>query len=285
MKTKKEIFSFIKKYFSATIGVVMSALAVSLFYNPNKIVSGGLSGLSTVLYHAFDIPLGVTFVVINAILLVLALIFLEWKFVLGTAYCATLLSTLVEVFSFLPPATNDVFLATIFGSILFGFGIGLTLINGACSGGTDILSRLLQKVFPHIKIGTALLLVDLSIVLISLITFKQIDLALFGIIALYFSSTSINILIKNLNVSKLAFIITSKGVEVCKLLTSTSPRGVTIIEATGGFTMDEKKVLMCALKEKELPEFQKKVLSIDPTAFIIFSESQQIVGNGFYVYR
>ena len=92
-------------------------------------------------------------------------------------------------------------------------------------------------------------------------------------------------LIQKLNISKLAFVVTDKGEEIAKLLISTSPRGVTIIDVIGAYTMTNKKTLMCALKENELPEFQRKILAVDSEAFIIFSESQQIVGNGFHVYR
>ena len=119
----------------------------------------------------------------------------------------------------------------------------------------------------------------------SLITFRQIDLALWGIVALFLSTFSVDWLIQKLNVSKLAFVVTEKGVEISKKLVSTSPRGVTIIDVVGAYTMEKKETLMCALKEAEIPEFQRKILEIDPEAFIIFSESQQIVGNGFHVYR
>jgi uncharacterized membrane-anchored protein YitT (DUF2179 family) len=108
---------------------------------------------------------------------------------------------------------------------------------------------------------------------------------LYGISALLVASFSINMLISKLNISKLAFVITDKGKEISQLLVSASPRGVTLINATGAYTREEKDVLMCALKESETPLFQKRILEIDSNAFIIFSESQQIVGNGFRVYK
>ena len=93
------------------------------------------------------------------------------------------------------------------------------------------------------------------------------------------------LLIRKLNVSRLLFVVTDYGEEISNKLISTSPRGVTIMNATGAYTHTTKKLLMCALKEEELAEFQKKVMKIDPEAFVIFSEAQQIVGNGFFVYR
>lgn len=119
----------------------------------------------------------------------------------------------------------------------------------------------------------------------SLVVFRTFDLALYGIIALFLASFAINLLISKLNVSKLAFVVSDKGVEISQFLVSHSPRGVTIIDSVGAYTMEKRKVLMCALKENELPRFQEEVLKIDGSAFIIYSESQTIVGNGFRVYK
>lgn len=274
-----------RKYITIIIGVMFVAIAVSVFYTPNKIVSGGVSGISTIMYHTFGIAPGLSFALINVILLVLAMKFLGKAFVFDTILGAALLSIFVQLFTYIPPITDDVFLATIFGSVLYGIGIGLTLAEGASTGGTDILSRLFQCAFPHIKIGSLLLTVDASIILASLIVFKKFELALYGIIALFISSYAINWLITKLNISKLAFVVTDYGEEIAKHLVSNSPRGVTIINAIGAYTLTVKNVLICALKDNETEKFQKMILSIDEQAFIIFSESSQIVGNGFRVYK
>ncbi len=282
---KKILIHLLKRYTVITIGVAMVALAVSVFYTPNKIVSGGVSGVSTVLFHTLGIMPGISFLVINAILLLLALKFLGWRFVANTVYGALLLSGLVQVFSYLPPLTDDPLLATVFGAALYGVGIGLTLVNGASTGGTDILARLVQCAFPHVKVGSLLLVVDAAVISISLMLFKDLNLVMYGIIALCICSFAINWLIRKLNVSKLAFVVTDKGHEIAKELVTQSPRGVTIIDATGAYTLQDKQVLVCALKEMETADFQKRILELDITAFIIFSESSQIVGNGFRVYK
>ena len=274
-----------RRYFNIILGVMMVTFAISVFYTPNKIVSGGVSGISTILYHTFGIQPGISFTIINSVLFILALKFLGFGFVKDTVLGSVLVSVFVQVFTYVPPITNDVFLATIFGSILYGVGIGLALVEGASTGGTDILSRLVQCAFPHVKIGSLLMAVDAVVILMSLIVFKTVDLVMYGILALFISSFSINMLISKLNVSKLAFVVSDKGLEISRHLVSTTPRGVTIIDSVGAYTMEQKKVLMCALKENELPNFQREILKIDEKAFIIFSESQQIVGNGFRVYK
>lgn len=256
-----------------------------MFYLPAKIVSGGVSGLATVFYHALGIAPGLTYGVLNVILLVLALFILGKDFVAKTLLGAGSLSLFVQLLSYLPPVTDDPVLATIFGAILYGFGIGTTLLAGASTGGADILARLFQRFLPSISVGKFLMLIDGVVVLSSLVAFKQIDLALYGIIALAISTFAVDFLISKMNISKLAFVITSRGEELSKLLVSTSHRGVTLIDVKGAYTGEDKQLLVCALKGSEIPAFQKKIEEFDPTVFIIYSESQQIVGNGFYVYR
>lgn len=275
----------IKKYFIILFGNILTALGISIFYTPNKIVNGGVSGISTILYHTMHIPTGLTFLIINAILLLLALKILGKEFVTDTIFGALILSCCLQAFSHIPPFINDIFLAVIFGSVLYGLGIGMTLMQGGSTGGTDILSRIVQHYFPQVRIGTLLLIVDSAVIAASLIIFKEINLAFYGALSLFISSYSVNWLIQKFNISKLAFVITDKGMEISKTIVETSPRGVTMINATGAYTMSDKQVLICAMKESEALGFQKKILDIDSGAFIIFSESQQILGNGFKIYK
>lgn len=275
----------IKSYFTVTLGTMLAAFAISVFYTPNKIVSGGVSGIAIILYYITNIPTAFSIAVMNILLLLVALKKLGFAFVRDTLTGVVLFSVFIRIFSYIPPLTDNILLASIFGAICFGTGVGLTLISGASTGGTDIIARLFQSAYPHIKIGNLMLGVDSAVIVLSLVSFKDIDLMLYGISALIVASFSINTLIAKLNISKLAFVITDKGEEISQLLVSASPRGVTLINATGAYTKEEKDVLMCALKESETPLFQKRILEIDSNAFIIFSESQQIVGNGFRVYK
>ncbi|MBR5478774.1 MAG: YitT family protein [Clostridia bacterium] len=286
MKKKMNVKEFIKQNALILFGVMLTAFAVSCFYTPNKIVNGGVSGVSTILFHAFGIEPGVSFAVINIILLLIALVFIGKEFVFKTIYGAGALSLFIQLFKdFVPPVTEVTSLATIFGAILYGLGIAIVLSQGASTGGTDILGRLLQCIFPHMKIGTTLLIVDLMVVAVSLAVFGQVDLVLWGIISLAVATFAIDWFIKRLNISKIAFVMTNNGEEIAKYLISTSPRGVTIIDAIGAYTMEKRQVLLCALKESEMPAFEKKILEFDQHAFIVFSESQEILGNGFKLYK
>lgn len=275
----------IKSYLLIFLGVVLLSASISLFCVPNKIVSGGVSGISTILFYLFKIPVGLSYYAINILLLVFGYRVLGQKFVIKTLICAGLAATLTDIFSYFPPLTDDIVLASLFGGLLGGLGIGLTLIENASTGGTDVVGRLVQSKFEHISIGKLLMIVDAVIIGASFLVFGNINRALYGVMSLYVSGTAIDVLIKRMNVSKVAFVISQKGDLIAKKLVQSSGRGVTILEATGAYTMREKKMLVCALKQYEIASFQNKILKIDSDSFIVFCESEQIVGNGFYVYH
>lgn len=275
----------IKNHILLVSGTVLVAFAVSVFYTPNKIVTGGASGLSTILFHTLGISPGVSIAVISIILSLIAFFLLGRRFVLDSLIGSLLLSFFVWIFSYIPKFCDDLALASVCGAVLYGIGIGLAYSAEASTGGMDILCRIIQHFFPQIKIGNISLAVDAVILASSFIIFGNPNLTLYCIIALRVSSLFINWVIHKLNISKLVFVVTSNGYETASKLTCSSPRGVTIIDAVGGYTANKNTVLMCAMKENEVEMFQKRVLEIDENAFIIFSEATQILGNGFHLYK
>ena len=275
----------IKSYLIIFSGVVLMSFGIGIFCIPNKIVSGGVSGISTILLYVLKIPAGISYYAINLILLIVGYRVLSKRFIIRTLICSGLVSFFVDLFSEFPPVTNNLILATLFGGILYGVGIALTLIEDSSTGGTDVLGRIIQNEKKHISIGKILMIIDLVIIFISFIFFGEIDLTLYGILTLYVSTNAIDLFIRKLNVSKLVFVVTEYGEEISKKLVNEHKRGVTLINAKGAYTQKEKSILMCAMKEKELTNFKDRVLSIDKDAFIVFSESQEILGNGFFIYR
>ena len=274
-----------KSMLLTVIGTMITGFGVGVFLTPNKIVGGGATGLSTLLYHTLGFEPGISFFVINIIFLVLGLKVLGKDFVFKTLVGTFCISIFVQIFSYIKVPVSNLTLVTLYGGALYGIGIGLSFAAGASTGGTDILGRIIQTKFSHIPIGKLLLFVDGVIITISLIIFKDVELVLYGITALLISSYTIDFVISKLNVSRLAFVITDKGEEISHKLVSTSPRGVTLIDVKGMYTNTDKQMLFCALKESEAEEFQRKILEIDSAAFIVFSESQRIKGNGFYLYK
>lgn len=275
----------IKTILLTILGTMSTGFGLGSFLTPNKIVGGGIGGVGTILYHTLGIEPGMTSFVGNIFLLIIGIRILGKKFVLKTAFGVLLLSLFVQLFSMLPIYTENLMLSAVFGGALFGLGIGLAFAAGSSTGGTDIVGRMIQIQFSSIPIGKLLLAVDGMIILVSLLVFKDVELILYGIVTLFFSSYCIDFVISRLNVSRLAFVITDKGEEIAKNLVSTSTRGVTLIDVRGAYTDTQKQMLFCALKESEAEKFQNKILDVDENAFIVFSESQRIKGKGFYLYK
>ena len=274
-----------KSIFMTLCGTMMTGFAIGTFLTPNKVVGGGASGVSTILYHTFGISPGLSFFVINLVFLLLGLRVLGKQFIVKTLIGITLLSVFTEIFSYIPIETENLFLAVLFGGALYGLGIGMSFAAGASTGGTDIIGRIIQTKFSHVPIGKMLLFVDGVIIMVSFVVFRNLELTLYGIAALFISSFSIDFIIGKLNVSRLVFVVTDRGEEIANRLVTTSPRGVTLIPVHGVYSNEPKQMLFCALKESEVAEFQKKILEIDEGAFIVFAESQRIKGNGFYLYQ
>lgn len=263
----------------------MVGFAVGAIIAPNHIVQGGVSGMAIIIKDLFEVPISVTNFVINLILIIIGIKILGKEFIIKTLCSVVILSVFMELFSHIPVVTTDKLLASLFGGIIYGVGIGLTLLKGASSGGTDIVGRISQYYFPHMSIGRLLMIIDGLVIICGFIISRQSDTVLYGIITLFLSTFSIDYLIKKINVSKLVFVISDKGKEVTQRLISTSGRGVTMVNVVGAYTQNERTMLICAIKEREMPEFQRNIEEIDSEAFTIFCESQKIVGNGFHVYK
>lgn len=274
----------IKSYIIILTGITLTAISTGLFYIPNEIVTGGISGIATILYP-LGVPPGGVYLILNLILLALSYKILGKEFVLNSILSVVVMALLVQIFSSLAPITHNVFLATIFGSVLFGLGASLTFIENANTGGTDIIGRLVQSKFNHFPIGTLLFIIDGIIILISLLISKNVDLTLYGFFGLFISALVIDYVIGHLNSSKLALVITENGDAISRLIIENSRRGVTVLNARGAYSGARKNLLICALKDKEIPEFKKMVDSADPGAFTIFTRSEKIFGLGFYVYK
>lgn len=282
---KKPLLEVVRQLLITMFGCAVTAFAVATLLTPNKVVLGGATGISTILYHAFHVPQGVSFAVINAVLLLTCFPFLGKSFIVRTVFGAAVLSLFVQAFSYLPPLTDKYILATLFGGVLYGLGIGIAFSAGSSTGGMDILGRLIQHFFPYLQVGKILQGINAVIIVGSFFVFRDTELILFSILSLFVSTFTIDWLISKLNVSRIAFVITDKGEELSRYLVSSSPRGVTMMNAVGAYNRSDRDMLFCALKKSEIPAFQEKVLKIDEKAFIVYAESPEIIGNGFHLYR
>lgn len=282
---KHTVSYYVKSYVVITLGSILYALAYNIFYAPNLVAMGGLTGLGQVLNALIPVlPVGTTVFVMNV-----PLFFLGWKFIGGhllvsSLYAMTFSSFAIDVMDMIyqfPPM--DTMLAAIFGGALLGAGIGLVFSKGATTGGTDLIARLLKLKFAWLPMGTLVLIPDFIVIVLAAVAFGKVESALYGLVSLFITSKVMDMVLYGLDSSKVAYIISDS----CKAITDAvmaMDRGATILHGEGAYSGDEKKVLMVAFKQKEIVPLKEKVNEIDPHAFLIVCDAHDVLGEGFRTY-
>ncbi len=280
-KSKKAL-NLIADNFVWIIGCVLYAVAINFFNVPNRISQGGFSGLAIVINYLTDLPVGAVNLALNVPVLLLALKFIGKKFVLKTLWVTVLLSVTIDLVALIPyEYTNDPLLASIFSGALLGAGVALVAARGSTTGGTDVLSKLLRLVFPHISYGKLVMFSDMVVIAISAIVFRSIESALYAAVVIFVSSKVIDYILYGMAKSKMLMVVTDHADEISKELVNSSPRGVSIVPATGAYTGQQKNMLVCVLRSNEVAPAIKLIKSIDPNTFTIITEANEIIGKGF----
>ena len=282
---KHTLSYYVKSYAVITLGSLLYALAYNIFYAPNLVAMGGLTGLGQVLNALIPVlPVGTTVFVMNV-----PLFFLGWKFIGGhllvsSLYAMTFSSFAIDVMDMIyqfPPM--DTMLAAIFGGALLGAGIGLVFSKGATTGGTDLIARLLKLKFAWLPMGTLVLIPDFIVIVLAAIAFGKVESALYGIVSLYITTKVMDTVLYGLDSSKVAYIISDSCKEITDAVMAMD-RGATILHGEGAYSGDEKKVLMVAFKQKEIVPLKEKVNEIDPHAFLMVCDAHDVLGEGFRTY-
>lgn len=278
----KFYFERIKGYWFMLLACVAYALSTDLFLAPNAIVAGGVSGLS-VLIHFLNgkIPIGAVSIAINIPILILGIRFCGWKFIFKCLLTIACLGVATDLLSFLPRMTDNPILASLYGGICQGIGIGLFVRYEFSSGGTELLGRLISDWAKVIKIPVCVGILDGIVVVLGAVFTKNPDNMLHALIVVFVSIKVSEMIIMGLEKSKLCIIISDKGKEISDLLLKNSPRGVTMLEGEGMYTEKEHNVLLTCVKNRQLSQLKQLVRSVDETAFIIINESVEVRGKGF----
>ncbi len=278
----KKVLNIIADNIVWIIGCTLYALAINFFNVPNRISQGGFSGLAIVINYLTDLPVGAVNLLLNVPVLLLALKFIGKKFVLKTLWVTILLSVIIDLVALIPyEYTNDPLLASIFSGALLGAGVALVAARGSTTGGTDVLSKLLRLILPHISYGKLVMFSDMVVIAISAIVFRSIESALYAAVVIFVSSKVIDYILYGMAKSKMLMVVTDHADEISKELVNNSPRGVSIIPATGAYTGQEKNMLICVLRSNEVAPAIKLIKSIDPNTFTIITEANEIIGKGF----
>ena len=272
----------IKEFALITIGILLVASSVVYFFEPNNIAAGGITGLAIVINHYIPfISIGPLVLMMDAVLFVIALIVLGAKFGAKTIYSSVLLSVSMWIMqTFIPiNITNDLMLATIFGTLISAGGMAIVFNANASTGGTDIIAKILNKFF-HIEIGKSLLMVDFLVTLLGAITFG-INMGLYGLLSVIINGVVIDNIIAGFKTKSEITIISDKNKDISKFILNDLERGCTFIKGVGGFTGKDTALLYTVLDRSEFIKLKNKIREIDKNAFITVGEVHEVMGEGF----
>jgi uncharacterized membrane-anchored protein YitT (DUF2179 family) len=270
-----------------SIGLVMTAFSLDTFLIPNRIAAGGVSGLSTIIYYwakahfGVLLPVGVQMLVMNAVLLVVAWRSRGLGYIAKTVFGVVALSVLVDAFAPFAPhlAGDDLLLAALYGGAISGIGVGLVFKAGGNTGGTDIVGQLLSRRFPF-GVGQIMLVVDAGVTALAALEFGP-KLALYGVVAIFVSTSTIDLVLEGVSVEKAVWIISDAADRIGEAINNELGRGATRLEATGVYTGEKRGTLMVVLARNELDDLKAVVAAIDPTAMVIISNVHEAIGEGF----
>ena len=275
----------IKKYvfevLQIILGTFLMAFGVSEFLLPNQLSSGGFSGIATILYYIFNLPMGLTIIILNIPLFILSFIKKGREFFIKGVTGTFLLSIFIDILDKFPPLTTDKLLACIYGGIIAGLGTSVILRANASTGGTDMLAYVIREYKPHYRTGNLIVITDIVIVILNVIFLKQIEIGLYSAITIYIMGKVIDIVFEGVNFTKIIYIVSDKYQEISEKIVEHVGRGITGIYAKGMYTNEEKVMLWCVASRNEAMRIKHISKKIDPYSFIVISNAREAFGMGF----
>ena len=279
----KKFAQYLWDYLVIAASCLLYAFTFNCFFRSNSIAMGGFTGIVQVLnYYLPWIPVGSTALLMNIPLLIIGVKKMGWPILFSTVFATAVSNLMIDgmdmVYQF-PPM--DPLLACLYGGVLLGIALGAMLRKTATTGGTELAARLLKFKIPQLSIGKICLIIDVIVVLLYAISYGQIDNALYGIISMYVSSVAMDMVVYGSVNAKLAIVISDQSQAITQKLMDMG-LGATILQGTGAWTGNDKRVLMCAAKPGKVAAIKAAVTAIDPDkAFVIVCDAREVLGEGF----
>ena len=277
----------LRSYAVITVGSVLFALAFDWFFAPNRVAIGGVTGAAQVLNALLPVlPVGLLTIALNVPLFLAGWRLLGFHLLASSLYSMAVSSAAIDLLALAWdfPAM-DPMLATLCGGALLGLSLGLVFSQGATTGGTDIVARLLKRKFPWLPMGQLLLVPDGVVLAAAALVFGDVSAALYGAVALFVTSRVMDMVLYGLDTCKTAYIISDRWRDIAGVLLKEQDRGVTILRGQGAYTGDDKQVLMVAFRQRDIAQLRRTVHDLDPRAFMIVCNAQEVLGEGFGDYQ
>ena len=272
---------FFKEYIIVALACMVMAFNTSYFFIGNKLAQGGVSGLSLIIHYLSNIDMSYLYFALNIPLIILAYIFLGKNFLLKTLFATFVLSVFLKIFASFSEPLEDILLAAIFGGAINGIAIGIVFYAGGSTGGIDIIAKIINK-YTGIPISRILLTTDFIVLSMVAVIFGKV-IFMYTLISLVISSKMIDIIQVGIYSAKGVTIITTKEDEIRKRIMEDTKRGITLIDARGGYTQKEVGMLYCVVGQYQLIKVKTIVKEVDPSAFMIVADVHEVIGNGFLV--
>jgi uncharacterized membrane-anchored protein YitT (DUF2179 family) len=284
--TKEKLFSWewFRAYSLILIGTFIMAVGYVLFISPYKFAPGGVYGIAIVLHHLFDFRIGITGILMDIPLTILGFWILGPRFGVKTIAGMLLLSGWISAIEYMygyePFVQNQALLSALYGGVLVGIGLGLVFKSKATSGGSDIIAMIISK-YVHLPIGQLMIVVDSLIVLLSWVAFKDPMIPLISWVIIFISGKVIDIMVEGIGYDKTLFIISDKHQEIRDKIINDLDRSGTFINGKGMYAGKDKTIIFTVLNRREMVILQSFISKIDPDAFVIVSNANEVLGDGF----
>lgn len=287
---KSKLLREVKDYFMIGLGLFIYSLGWSCFMLPYQITMGGVTGISAIVYYATGINMQFTYLTINAILLLFALRILGWKFCVKTIYAVAMLSALLTItqkwflddngqfMQLLGPGQD--FMACVLGACCAGIGVGLAFTHNGSTGGMDIVNAIINK-FRNISFGRATMISDIIIISSCYFVFHDWRRVMFGFVSLIIMSVALDYYINSTRGSVQFLIFSNKYDEIADYINMKLHRGVTVLDGTGWYSKNPRKVLVVLAKRQDAVNLFRIIHDIDPNAFVSQSNVTGVYGEGF----
>mgnify|MGYP000366064133 CR=1 FL=1 len=278
---KKKFGDAIINLLGVAIGSFIYACGISLFLDPNNLAPGGASGLAIVLNRICNIETGTLYFIINVPIMVIGLWKYGVRFIASTFFSILLNSIFTNWLAKLGALTDDLFIATMAGSVLVGVGVAIVFKSKATTGGTDIIVKVLHDKYKHIKTGVIFLLTDIVIVAFSGLVFKDINIIMYALVSVFVQGKVLDIVLYGGDEAKLFYIISDNPDAISERIMKDIDITVTFLKGKGAYTGKEKQVILCVARKQQGPAIEEIVKAEDKDAFMIISSANEIYGEGY----
>jgi len=280
-KNEVKLKKIVIDVFGLVVGTFLMACSTAFFLLPNKLSTGGFSGVATIAYYFFNTPVGTAMIILNIPLFIIAFFRIGRQFIFKSVIGTFLLSIFIDILDKFDGITTDSFLACIYGGILMGIGTSLVLKGNGSTGGSDLLSYVVRSYNNKLRTGDLIILIDTIIICINILFFKEVEIGLYSAIAIYLMGKMIDIIFEGINFTKVLFIVSDKFEEIAKVVGDKVKRGSTGIYAKGMHTNNDKMMLFCVGSRSEVIQIKNIATTIDPKSFIVIANAREAWGKGF----